>query len=36
MSASTKEHRDQAPESINCAVVTVSDVQLADIGRSIL
>jgi molybdopterin adenylyltransferase len=34
MSASTQEHREQAPESINCAVVTVSDTRTEETDKS--
>jgi molybdopterin adenylyltransferase len=34
MSASTEEHRQQAPKSIRCAVVTVSDTRTQDTDRS--
>ena len=34
MSVSTQEHREQAPESINCAVVTVSDTRTAETDKS--
>jgi molybdopterin adenylyltransferase len=34
MSLSAQEHRDAAPESIGCAVVTVSDTRTADTDRS--
>ncbi len=34
MSASTQEHRESAPESINCAVVTVSDTRTEETDKS--
>jgi molybdopterin adenylyltransferase len=34
MSVSTEEHRQQAPKSIRCAVVTVSDTRTQDTDRS--
>ena len=34
MSASTQEHRDQAPSEISCAVVTVSDTRTKETDRS--
>lgn len=34
MSASTEEHREQAPEHINCAVVTVSDTRTEETDKS--
>lgn len=34
MSASTQEHREQAPERINCAVVTVSDTRTEETDKS--
>lgn len=34
MSASTQEHREQAPDSINCAVVTVSDTRTEETDKS--
>ena len=34
MSASTQEHRDSAPEQINCAVVTVSDTRTEETDKS--
>ncbi|MEX2425432.1 MAG: MogA/MoaB family molybdenum cofactor biosynthesis protein [Thermomicrobiaceae bacterium] len=34
MSASTQEHREQAPEHINCAVVTVSDTRTEETDKS--
>ena len=34
MSASTQEHREQAPDTINCAIVTVSDTRTAETDKS--
>jgi molybdopterin adenylyltransferase len=34
MSASTQEHRESAPETINCAVVTVSDTRTEETDKS--
>jgi molybdopterin adenylyltransferase len=34
MSSSTQEHRDSAPNTINCAVVTVSDTRTAESDKS--
>lgn len=34
MSASTEQHREQAPESISCAVVTVSDTRTEETDKS--
>lgn len=34
MSASTQEHRAQAPESVTCAVITVSDTRTPETDRS--
>jgi molybdopterin adenylyltransferase len=34
LSASTQEHREQAPDSINCAVVTVSDTRTEETDKS--
>jgi molybdopterin adenylyltransferase len=34
MSASTQEHREQAPERINCAIVTVSDTRTEETDKS--
>lgn len=34
MSASTQEHREQAPDRINCAVVTVSDTRTEETDKS--
>jgi molybdopterin adenylyltransferase len=34
MSVSTQEHREQAPESVNCAVITVSDTRTEETDKS--